>query len=211
MSEKRGIIIVISSPSGCGKSTIANKILSRDSKIKLSISVTTREKRAFEEDGVDYHFISKDKFYNMIENESLLEYAVIYDNLYGTPVAPVLELLDQGTDVLFDVDIQGAEQISSSPLADRVIKIYLLPPSMKELKSRLENRGSDSQEVIEKRFNLSKQEITYFDKYDYVIVNNDSEISFESIYNIINIERSKVCNNILNITKFVEELINESV
>ncbi len=183
-------LFIISSPSGTGKTTICRKLLESVEGLTLSISVTTRNKRPNEQHGKDYFFASKEEFEKMIENGELLEHATIFGNNYGTPEKYVQEQLSSGNDVLFDIDWQGARQIRGTKHLD-VVSVFLLPPSMDQLQTRLENRNSDSKEIIERRLKGAKDEISHFDEYDYVLINNNLDECFNNVVNILNIERLK--------------------
>lgn len=205
VSVNDSIMIIISSPSGAGKTTIAKKLLSIDQKIKMSVSITTREKRPAEISNVDYIFIDKNQFENMSENGKLLEYAKVFDHYYGTPKDQVDSLIDQGYDVLFDIDWQGAQQISSKKFPN-VIKIFILPPSIKELEYRLRMRGADGEDVIRRRMRKAREEISHYDEYDYVVINSNLEESVNMVCKIIEVERNKR-SRIKNIKQFVESMI----
>lgn len=175
------MLIIISAPSGCGKSSVAKRLTELDNNIVTSISVTTRKPRTGEKDGEHYFFKTASEFAKL----ELIERAKIYGNLYGTPRDYVYKQLGRGKDVLFDIDWQGAEQILSSVKDTKIITIFLLPPSMSELKTRLQKRGQDSAQVIETRLQEAKKEISYSEHYDHVIVNNDFDITVESVYSLI--------------------------
>ncbi|MBP9753256.1 MAG: guanylate kinase [Proteobacteria bacterium] len=187
---RRGLMFVLSSPSGAGKTTIAKALLERDSTIKLSISKTTRPPRMNEIDGKDYIFTDKENFLKDIENELFLEYACVFDNYYGTPKKDVFDLLEQGKDVLFDIDWQGTQQIHAKAPQD-LVRIFILPPSMDILKERLKNRGTETQEIYEKRLNMAYSDITHFAEYDYVLINDNVEESIKNIHIILEAERLK--------------------
>ncbi|NIY78531.1 MAG: guanylate kinase [Rhodobacteraceae bacterium] len=188
-AERRGLLIILSSPSGAGKSTLARRLMAWDETLSFSVSATTRAPRAGEEDGVHYHFVDVPGFKHMVEEGEMLEHAHVFGNFYGSPAAPVRKAIEEGRDVLFDVDWQGAQQISNSVLRDHVLSIFVLPPSIKELRRRLETRGQDSAETIGKRMEKSWDEISHWDGYDYVLVNDDLEVSFERLKTIIAAER----------------------
>lgn len=189
-SPKRlGLLIILSSPSGAGKSTLARRLLEWDAEIQFSVSATTRKPRAGETDGVDYSFLSEDEFQRLVEDDQMLEHARVFNNRYGSPRGPVEEAMRSGIDVLFDIDWQGAQQITSSPLAQFVLSIFLLPPSIDELRGRLENRGQDSADVIAQRMTNSLDEISHWSDYDYVLVNNDLDATERQLKTIVTAER----------------------
>ncbi|SDE75825.1 guanylate kinase [Celeribacter baekdonensis] len=188
-AERRGLLIILSSPSGAGKSTLARALMEWDNSLRFSISATTRAPRPGEVDGVDYHFVNEATFKDMVNEGEMLEHAHVFGNFYGSPSAPVRTAIETGRDVLFDVDWQGAQQIANSVLRDHVLSIFVLPPSIRELRRRLETRGQDSDEVIAKRMEKSWDEISHWDGYDYVLVNDDLATSFERLKTIITAER----------------------
>lgn len=192
MQNRRGLLIILSSPSGAGKSTLSKRLREWDTTIEFSISATTRSPRDGERDGVDYHFLSEEAFKKTVAEDGMLEHAHVFGNFYGSPKAPVQAAIDQGSDVLFDVDWQGAQQISRSSLQDHVLSVFVLPPSIKELRRRLESRGQDSSEVIQKRMAKSWDEISHWDGYDYVLINDDLDATFERLKAIISAERLKL-------------------
>eukprot|EP00039_Didymoeca_costata_P001495 m.52962 g.52962 ORF g.52962 m.52962 type:complete len:210 (-) comp10830_c0_seq1:3899-4528(-) len=185
------LFIVLSSPSGCGKTTMCKELLSVEKDIKVSISATTRDKRKGEEDGKDYLFITKEKFEEEIQERKFLEHAHIFGNIYGTPLGPVEELRAKGFDVLFDVDYQGAAQIKESA-PGHVIRIFVLPPSMKELSRRLRSRGTETEEQIIKRLARAQSEIEHGNDYDYIIINDDKEKACQELKDIVSYERNKI-------------------
>ncbi|RPE71503.1 guanylate kinase [Pacificibacter maritimus] len=187
--ERRGLLIILSSPSGAGKSTLAKRLMQWDESLSFSVSATTRAPRAGEENGVDYHFTSEEDFKSMVSKGEMLEHALVFGNYYGSPAGRVRQAIEAGRDVLFDVDWQGAQQIANSSLRDHVLSIFVLPPSIVELRRRLETRGQDSAEVIEKRMRQSWDEISHWDGYDYVLVNDDLDTSFERLKTIVSAER----------------------
>ncbi|MGJ8529911.1 guanylate kinase [Maritalea sp.] len=188
MFQRRGIMLILSSPSGAGKTSISRTILRQDENIQLSVSVTTRPKRANEVDGVDYHFRSVDEFRQMREAGKLLEWAEVHGNFYATPSAEIEQQLAAGKDVLFDIDYQGALQLYEK-CADDIVGIFVLPPSIAELKHRLERRADDSEEVIEKRLKTARKELKEWQKYDFVIINNDLDKSCALVTEIISAAR----------------------
>ncbi len=187
-------MFVLSSPSGAGKSTIARSLLESDRELDLSVSVTTRERRPSEIDGVHYHFITTRQFKGMLEEEELLESAEVHSNFYGTPKGPVIQALEGGRDVLFDIDWQGTQQLVEAA-KDDVVSIFILPPSMKELRSRLERRAEDSAQVIERRLNNARAEIEHWNEYDYVLVNDDLDATFQEVATILRAERQRRVRN----------------
>lgn len=187
-ASRRGLMLVLSSPSGAGKSTIARQLLDQETDITLSISVTTRPRRTSEIDGVHYHFISPARFDQMRERDELLEWAEVHGNFYGTPREPVEQALASGKDVLFDIDIQGTFQLYDKVRPD-VVSIFILPPSIAEMKSRLHRRAEDTDDVILRRLQTAVGEMRHWDKYDYVIVNDDLARAFEGARAILRAER----------------------
>jgi guanylate kinase len=188
--KRRGIMFVISSPSGAGKTTLTRHLVNNDRNLRLSISVTTRPRRASEVEGVHYHFISKQKFARMRKSGELLESAKVHGNFYGTPRAPVERALALGKDVLFDIDWQGTRQLYEKMRAD-VVSVFVLPPSARELRARLERRAEDRSDVILKRLQNAAQEIPHWVEYDYILVNRDLNESFKELREILSAERAK--------------------
>jgi len=189
MKPRRGLLIILSSPSGAGKSTLARRLRDWDTQIDFSVSATTRPPRDGEVDGKDYHFLTARAFKEMVDDGHMLEHAHVFGNFYGSPRAPVEKAILAGQDVLFDIDWQGAQQIKNSALRDHVLSIFLLPPSIAELRRRLESRGKDDAKTIEKRMLKSWDEISHWDGYDYVLVNEDLDATEVSLRNIISAER----------------------
>ena len=187
--KRRGLLIILSSPSGAGKSTLARRLRAWDPDIQFSVSATTREARPGEADGVDYRFIQEGEFKRMVTENQMLEHAHVFGNFYGSPRGPVEGAINAGSDVLFDIDWQGAQQIANSPLAPHVLSIFLLPPSITELRRRLEGRGQDSAEVIQKRMTRSWDEISHWDSYNYVLVNDDLAATEAQLKTIVTAER----------------------
>jgi guanylate kinase len=188
--QRRGLLLILSSPSGAGKSTLTENLVRQDRSIKLSISVTTRPKRTSEIDGVHYRFISADEFAEMRERGDLLESAEVHGNFYGTPRKPVEQALARGEDMMFDIDWQGTKQICEKMRRD-VVGVFVLPPSMAELKARLERRAEDSPEVIERRLRNAREEIAQWGSYDYVLVNDDLQRTFADLKAILGAERMR--------------------
>ena len=188
--QRRGLMLVLSSPSGAGKSTIARLLLEKESNLSLSISVTTRPRRSSEVDGVHYHFIDDKRFEQLKAHDELLEWAEVHGNYYATPRGPVENALESGRDVLFDIDIQGTFQLYDKMRSD-VVSIFILPPSIAEMKSRLRRRAEDAEEVINRRLKTAVGEMRHWSKYDYVIVNDDLERAYESVRAILRAERHK--------------------
>ena len=205
---EKGLLIILSSPSGAGKSTLAQRIKSWDENCVFSISATTRKPREGEQDGKDYYFISEDEFRKKVSNSEMLEHAEVFGNLYGSPISPVLYSIDNGKDVLFDVDWQGSQQIKNSRLGEFVLSIFILPPSIKELESRLKLRNQDSDEVISNRMAKSVEEISHWPEYDYVLVNDDIDETEEKLKTIINAERLRLSQQ-PGIVEFIRSLNNE--
>lgn len=186
---RRGLLIILSSPSGAGKSTLAGRLRKWDETLRFSVSATTRAPREGEVDGADYFFVSTQEFQAQVAAGQMLEHARVFGNYYGSPKAPVQTAIDAGRDVLFDIDWQGAQQISNSALQEHVLSIFILPPSIPELHRRLVSRGQDAPEVIEKRMQKSWDEISHWDGYDYVLINDDLDQTEERLKTIISAER----------------------
>ena len=187
---RRGVMLVLSSPSGAGKSTLARNLLALEPDLLLSISVTTRKRRPSEADGVHYHFIDAKRFADMRERGELLEWAEVHSNLYATPRGPVEAALAGGRDVLFDIDWQGTRQIAEAMPKD-IVRVFVLPPSMAELKARLERRAEDASDVIDRRLANARDEIRRWQDYEYVIVNDDLQRSLGALRAILTAERQK--------------------
>tara|TARA_Y100000022_G_scaffold111529_1_gene96310 strand:- start:221 stop:850 length:630 start_codon:yes stop_codon:yes gene_type:complete len=203
-TKKEGILLVISSPSGTGKTTICKKLLEYDKNVHLSVSVTTRKKRKNEVEGTDYFFRTKKQFLNLKSENSFIENAFVFENYYGTLKSEVLRRLEDGIDVLIDIDWQGTRQISKA-MRGNLIKIFLLPPSINELKKRLSERNSDSIKEINFRMSRAIKEIKHYDEYDYVIVNNNLDNTFQKIVKILEAERLKLSKQ-LYLSDFVKKL-----
>jgi guanylate kinase len=204
---RRGIMLVVSSPSGAGKTTLTRNLLSEEENVDLSISVTTRARRASEIEGVHYRFISQRQFERMRDSDDLLEWAEVHGNFYGTPREPVEKALADGRDVLFDIDWQGTQQLYKTMRND-VVSVFVLPPSAAELKSRLEHRAEDSEEIIARRLRNAAEEIPHWTEYDYVLVNRDLDKSFARLRAILTAERLK---RVIrpNLENFVEILLTD--
>ncbi len=204
---RRGLMLVISSPSGAGKSTIARTLMDIDKQISMSVSVTTRARRPSEIEGVHYHFISQREFERLRASDALLEWAEVHGNFYGTPREPVELAMAEGRDMLFDIDWQGAQQLQEKMSVD-VVSIFILPPTMTELQSRLHRRAEDSEEVIQTRLNNSRAEIEHWREYDYVIVNDDLNSAFDAVQSIVKAERLRRDRR-HGMFDFVQELVTE--
>ncbi|MDF1707322.1 MAG: guanylate kinase [Paracoccaceae bacterium] len=189
MEQRRGLLIILSSPSGAGKSTLAKRLRDWDPTIRFSVSATTRSPRPGEEHGREYYFHSRAEFEAMVAGDAMLEHAEVFGNLYGSPKAPVEAAITAGKDVLFDIDWQGGQQIRNSSLGKDVVSIFILPPSIRELDRRLRTRGQDSDEVIAGRMQKSRDEISHWAEYDYVLVNDDLDRSTANLLTIITAER----------------------
>lgn len=186
---RRGLLIILSSPSGAGKSTLSRRMLEADPEVRFSVSATTRPPRPGEQEGRDYFFKSRREFEAMAMAGEMLEHAEVFGNFYGTPRAPVEAAIKRGEDVLFDVDWQGGQQIRNSPLADSVVSIFILPPSIAELENRLRGRGQDSDRVVADRMSKSRDEISHWAEYDYVLVNETLTQCERELRAIIEAER----------------------
>ncbi len=189
MAERRGLLIILSSPSGAGKSTLARRLRDWDPSISFSVSATTRTRRPGEVDGADYHFVSESDFKAHVAQGGMLEHAHVFGNFYGSPRAPVQAAIDAGKDVLFDIDWQGAQQIRNSVLGPHTLSIFLLPPSIAELRRRLIGRAQDDEETITRRMQKSWDEISHWDGYDFVLVNDDLDSTEENLKTIVTATR----------------------
>jgi len=205
MFKRKGLLLVVSGPSGAGKGTICKALLKTNEDIKLSVSATTRKPRVGEVDGINYHFVRKEKFQDMISHNEFLEYAQIYDNFYGTPKSSIMESLNNGQDILLEIEMQGAMQIKN--VYPEGVFIFALPPSLEELKNRIVGRGTETTEEIEKRFGCAYEEIKLIEDYDYFIFNKDIDTSVKEIQNIIACEKNRVKRyKDIILDKFKEEL-----
>ena len=189
---RRGLIIILSSPSGAGKSTLSDRLRAWDKDIVFSISATTREPRDGEKDGREYFFKSREDFLKMVDNQEMLEHAEVFGNLYGSPQLPVSNAIENGQDVLFDIDWQGGQQIRNSVLGKHALSLFILPPSIAELERRLNSRAKDNQDVIKNRMALARDEISHWPEYDYVLINNDLDKTENELKTIIKAERLKL-------------------
>lgn len=207
-NTRRGILIILSSPSGAGKSTLAKRLMKWDPSIQFSVSATTRAPRAGEEHGREYFFHSRESFQELVENGEMLEHAQVFDNFYGSPTAPVMKALQAGNDVLFDIDWQGGQQIRNSTSAEDVMSIFVLPPSISELERRLYARKQDSEEIIQGRMKRSRDEISHWAEYDYVLVNDDVDRAEQEIKAIVMAERLRRSRQ-THLVDFVRDLNDE--
>jgi guanylate kinase len=189
---RRGLLIILSSPSGAGKSTLAKRLLAWETGMRFSISATTRAPRPGEEHGREYYFHTREEFIQMVDRGEMLEHAEVFGNFYGSPKGPVESAINGGQDVLFDVDWQGGQQVRNSALGKHVLSIFILPPSIPELERRLISRGQDSKEVIDNRMAKSRDEISHWPEYDYVLVNDDLEATEDRLKTIISAERLRL-------------------
>lgn len=203
-AEHAGKLFIISGPSGAGKGTICKRLL-EETKVQLSVSMTTRGPRPGEVDGISYYFTSKEDFQKEIEADGFLEYAEVYGNFYGTPKDKVIEKLEAGIDVVLEIDIQGALNVKSA-YPDGIF-IFILPPSMAELRKRITGRGSETEEAINLRLSQTLREVSYIDKYDYCVVNGELEEAVARVKSIVVAEHSRVSRNIYRlIEKYKEEV-----
>ena len=191
--KRRGLMFVMSSPSGAGKTTITRALLQNNQDVMISISATTRPRRAGEVDGKDYYFVEPDEFRAMAENGEMLEHAKVFEHYYGTPAAPVQEALQNGQDVLFDIDWQGTQQLGEAA-RDDLVTVFILPPSRQELEKRLRTRSRDTKETeedIRHRMSKAADEMSHYNEYDYVIINNDVDEAIAKAQRILDGERLK--------------------
>lgn len=185
---RRGLMLALSSPSGAGKTTLSRKLLESDAQIAMSVSATTRKPRPGEVEGRDYYFVSTEDFGLMRNRSEFLESAKVFDNYYGTPRAPVEKALSVGHDVLFDIDWQGVQQLDEVAHED-LVKVFVLPPSVQDLERRLNARAQDSAEVVAARMAKASDEISHYQEYDYIIINDDVERAFDELRSILQAER----------------------
>lgn len=205
--HRRGLMFILSSPSGAGKTTIARMLLQHDAEIRMSVSVTTRPMRPGEVDGQDYIFVDQARFDEMVEQELFLEWATVFGHSYGTPKAQVKAGLREGQDFLFDIDWQGTQQLYQKLETD-VVRVFLLPPSIDELRRRLTGRGTDAVDVIASRMDRARGEISHWDGYDYVVVNDDIDLCFAKVCQILAAERMKRARQ-TGLIGFVRELMKD--
>jgi guanylate kinase len=206
----KGLLIVISGPSGAGKGTLCKVLLDRNRELKLSVSCTTRSPRAAEREGINYFFITKDKFEEMIEKDEFLEYAEVYGNYYGTPMPYVNKTLEEGNDVILEIDIQGALKVKNK-YPDGVF-IFIMPPTMDELKNRIKKRGSETEESLLRRFKAAFEELNYISSYNYVVINDIIDSAVNKLESIISAERcraDRVKNKVLEKINYQEGHYNE--
>ena len=209
--ERRGLMLILSSPSGAGKTTLTRMLLQKQElDLTLSISLTTRKRRSSEADGIHYHFIEKAEFERRRDAGDLLEYAEVHGNYYGSPREKVEAILSQGRDVLFDIDYQGARQVREKMPQD-VVTVFILPPSMSELRARLERRAEDSHDTIAKRLDNARHEIGRWADYDFVLVNDDIQKTFDELQSIVHAERLRRPRVAKGISEFVARLLQEKV
>lgn len=207
MATQKGLMVILSSPSGAGKTSIARELLARNPGLRVSVSATTRPQRPGEQHGKDYYFVTPDGFQAMVDNGELLEHATVFKASYGTPRQPVLDALDAGYDVLFDIDWQGAQQLKLT-MRQQMASIFILPPSMTELQRRLVDRASDSPEVVAHRMDKAMAEISHWGEYDYVLVNHELGDSVSAIEAIIRAEKLRR-NRQPHLTEMVRGLARE--
>ena len=202
--ERRGLMFVLSSPSGAGKTTLSRLLIERLPGLTLSVSATTRPMRPGEIEGSDYLFVDKARFETMVKRDELLEWATVFDNRYGTPRAPVERALTAGTDVLFDIDWQGTQQLREKARAD-VVSVFILPPSAADLEKRLHSRAQDSHDVIRRRMSRASHEMSHWAEYDYIVINHEIDEAFAEVQSILKAERLKRERR-TGLTTFVREL-----
>jgi len=207
-NKKKGVMLVLSSPSGAGKSSICKSLTNLDKNLSLSISTTTRKKRPNEKSGEDYFFVTIDEFKTMLNKNHFIEYASVFDNYYGTDKFLVENKINNGQDLIFDIDWQGAQQLREKMRED-IVSIFILPPNKKELERRLNSRGQDSNEVVKKRMDGASAEITHWAEYDYVVINEDLNKSVEAVLGILKAERMKRIRQV-GLVEFVRTISHDS-
>lgn len=204
--HRRGLLFILSSPSGAGKTTLSRMLLDADEDIKLSVSVTTRPPRPGEVDGVHYHFVSDAMFDSMVEEDDFYEWAHVFDHRYGTPKGLIRSALKDGQDFLFDIDWQGTQQLYQKDQQD-VVSVFILPPSLDELRRRLESRAQDSSEVIDDRMARARAEISHWAEYDYVVINDSVDECFDRVREVLDAERMRRTRQ-TGLIPFVRELMD---
>ena len=204
MSNRRGLLIILSSPSGAGKSTLARRLMTWDDRLSFSVSATTRPPRAGEEDGREYYFRSREDFETMIADGDMLEHAEVFGNLYGSPRGPVEDAINAGRDVLFDIDWQGTQQLADASCED-LVSVFILPPSTRDLEKRLLSRAQDSADVVASRMAKASDEISHYREYDYILVNADLDQAVKEVRAILQAERLRRDRQI-GLTDFVKRL-----
>ena len=210
-AARRGLLIILSSPSGAGKSTLAARLRAWDPTLNFSVSATTRAPRPGEEHGREYYFHSREEFQDMVAKGDMLEHAEVFGNYYGSPKGPVEEAINAGRDVLFDIDWQGGQQVRASTLGKHVLSIFILPPSISELERRLYARAQDSKEVIDGRMSKSRDEISHWPEYDYVLVNEDLDETEARLKTIVAAERLRLSQqpDLLNVVRRLNKEFEE--
>ena len=206
-TDRRGMMIILSSPSGAGKTSLSRKLLESNKNLFLSISYTTRPPRPLEVNESDYYFVSDKKFTEMLNKKQFLEHAKVFDYYYATPREPIMEALENGNDILFDIDWQGTQQLMNS-IQEDLVKIFVLPPSSKELEKRLLKRNQDSDDTVKKRMSKASNEISHYAEYDYIIINEDFDVSLNKINSILIAEGLKRTRQ-RNIQNIIESLRND--
>jgi guanylate kinase len=208
IAKRRGLMFVLSSPSGAGKTTLSRRLLEQEEGVSMSVSATTRPMRPGEVNGRDYHFVDNMTYDAMVKNGEFLEHATVFENKYGTPRAHVMQALESGHDVLFDIDWQGTRQLAQNSRAD-LVSVFILPPTLAELERRLRARAQDSEEVVQKRMAKAVEEISHWEEYDYVVVNENLDSAMAHIQRILHAERFKRWRQ-LDIGEFVRNLCKSS-
>lgn len=201
-------MFVLSSPSGAGKTTLSRRLLTEDGDITLSVSATTRPPRPGEVDGVDYYFVTSERFAEMVASDDLLEWATVFGNRYGTPRGPVEAALHEGRDVLFDIDWQGTQQLQQTDAASDLVRVFILPPDLAELERRLQGRATDPAEVIAGRMARARDEISHWGEYDYILVNDDADLCLAELRAILKAERLRRKRQ-LGLADFVRGMLGE--
>lgn len=201
-------MFVLSSPSGAGKTTLSRRLLTEDGDITLSVSATTRPPRSGEVDGVDYYFVTSERFAEMVAGDDLLEWATVFGNRYGTPRGPVEAALHEGRDVLFDIDWQGTQQLQQTDAASDLVRVFILPPDLAELERRLQGRATDAADVIAGRMARARDEISHWGEYDYILVNDNADLCLAELRAILKAERLRRKRQ-LGLADFVRGMLGE--